>query len=78
MSCVRMTLDGVLNWRLDLLATYRSELQITITLSQISTLHKSLKQLVSEVGFGLSDPLRRINGLNTAEVIAPCKRKWNK
>jgi hypothetical protein len=32
-----------LDWRLDLLTTYRSELQVTITLSPISSLYKSLQ-----------------------------------
>jgi hypothetical protein len=42
LSHVGLTTDVVLDSRLDLLATYRSQLQITITLSLISTLYKSL------------------------------------
>jgi hypothetical protein len=36
-----------LDWRLDLLTTYRSELQVTITLSLISNLYKSLHHTLS-------------------------------
>jgi hypothetical protein len=50
-TCV--TLDGVLDWRLDLLTTYRSQLQITNTIAnfhilQITTAHaKSVQSALS-------------------------------
>jgi hypothetical protein len=44
LSRVRVTIDGVLDWILDLLTSYahHSELQVITTLSLISTIHKSL------------------------------------
>jgi hypothetical protein len=47
LSRVTVILDGVLGWRLDLLATHKSRLQITITIPVISTLYKSLGHTLS-------------------------------
>jgi hypothetical protein len=43
LSRVRVALDGVLDCTLNLLSTYRSQLQISIILSLISTLYKLLQ-----------------------------------
>jgi hypothetical protein len=44
LSRVCVTLDGVLDWRLNLLTTYRLQLQITNTITNVHTLQMTIAQ----------------------------------
>jgi hypothetical protein len=62
--CMSVTIDGVLDWILDLLATYThdSEERAITTLPLISTIHKSPQHPLSLFQLSVSSPAVPRNG----------------